>query len=187
MGQWVVDVKAVAPNDGKYLCLSCPGDSIPHVLWHTGRVLLSGSQRYREQKGWTRPFPGLTHLSGDFCSTSQETLLRPNTARVAEADPSFMLLSASNFLHMLLNRHTSPSILQRQPAEMPPSPHHRKISKRGWTHETPWKTSFLRLKESNPATLSSKQIIYSKEKKERNNMKQTFFETKRKQTNKRKT
>lgn len=54
-------------------------------------------------------------------------LLQHNTARAAEADPSFILLSASNFLHMLLNRHTSPSILQPQPAEMPPPTHHRKI------------------------------------------------------------
>lgn len=69
-------------------------------------------------------------------------LLQHNTAWVAEADPFFILLSASNFLHMLLNRHTSPSILQPRPAEMPP-PHHRPRSRiEDGNHETPQKLHF---------------------------------------------
>lgn len=123
-GCWLADMVALS---NFYLSLSYPGDSFPHVMWHMGWVLLSGSQCYREQKGWTCPLLGVTNLSRDLCSTSQDPLLQHNTARAAEADPSFILLSASNFLHMLLNRHTSPSILQPQPAEMPPTPHHRKI------------------------------------------------------------
>lgn len=57
----------------KYVSLSYPGDSISHVLWHTGWVLLSGSQRYREQKGWTCAFSGVTNLGRDFRSVSQES------------------------------------------------------------------------------------------------------------------
>lgn len=148
MVQWVVELNAITLYECKYLCVSCPGDSIPHVLRHTGWVLLSGSQCYREQKGWTCPFPGVTNLSRDLCSTSQEpcsNTTQPEWLRqTPPSSSSRPPISCTCCLTGIpLHPYCNPNQLKCLRLHIT-----ERSRKEDGTHETPLKTSFLSWKES---------------------------------------
>lgn len=146
MDRWAL--KLAITYEFKFLILSYAGDSIPNVLWLTRWVFLSGSQCCREQKGWACPLPGVTNLSKDPLFNNLGPFPQHHIAKVAEADsPSSSSWPSISCTCCLKGIPLHPSILQPQPAEMPPSLHNRKIQKRRWDSIIP---SFFSLKESNP-------------------------------------
>lgn len=128
------------------VCLFCSGNSIPHVLRQTRWVLLSGSKRYREQKGWACPFPRVTNWSRDLCSTSQEP--RSNTTQPEwprQTPPSSSSRPSVSCTCCLtgipLHPYCNPNQLKCLRLHIT-----ERSRKEDGTHETPQKTSFLQLK-----------------------------------------
>lgn len=132
-----------------------PGDSFPHVLRHSGWVFLSRPQRHREQKGGTRSLPGVTHLSRNRQSTSQEPSLQHNTTQPewSKQTPSSSSRPPTSCTCCLTGIPLYPYCNHNQLKSLHLYITERSRNEEG-THETPWETPFLSSKESNPAISS---------------------------------